>query len=102
MQKSKSKREKSMPCGKKEALIPRSKYTQRGQRIIMITDINSEDRLVQKTFAEHFVKILGREGVYTYDTGTFRRDVTLGIQSFASSTVELADWDTKEEVLYFS
>jgi type I restriction enzyme R subunit len=25
----------------------------------MITDINSEDRLVQKTFAEHLEKVLG-------------------------------------------
>jgi hypothetical protein len=45
---------------------------------MMITDINSEDRLGQKTFAEHFEKVLEWEGVYTYDTGTFRRNETLG------------------------
>jgi len=45
-----------MRCGKEEA--PRSKCAERGQCIIMITDINSEDRLVQKTFAEHFEKVL--------------------------------------------
>jgi len=28
------------------------------------TDINSEDRLVQKTFAEHLQKALGWESVY--------------------------------------
>ena len=31
-----------------------------------LTDINSEDRLVQKTFAEHLEKVLGWESVYTY------------------------------------
>ncbi len=30
----------------------------------MITDINSEDRLVQRTFAEHLEKVLGWESVY--------------------------------------
>lgn len=44
----------------------------------MITDINSEDRLVQKTFAEHLEKVLGWERVYTYNTGAFRRNGTLG------------------------
>ena len=32
----------------------------------MITDINSEDRLVQRTFAEHLEKVLGWESVYVY------------------------------------
>ena len=32
----------------------------------MITDINSEDRLVQKTFTEHPEKMLGWESVYVY------------------------------------
>ena len=31
-----------------------------------ITDINSEDRLVQRTFAEHLEKVLGWENVYAY------------------------------------
>ena len=31
-----------------------------------ITDINSEDRLVQKTFAEHLEKVFGWKKVYTY------------------------------------
>ena len=30
----------------------------------MITDINSEDRLVQQTFAEHLHDVLGWESVY--------------------------------------
>ena len=34
----------------------------------MITDINSEDRLVQQTFAEHLEKVLGWESVYAYNT----------------------------------
>jgi len=36
----------------------RSKYAQRGQRTVMITDISSEDSPVQKTFAEHLEKVL--------------------------------------------
>ena len=37
----------------------------------MITDINSEDRLVQQTFAEHLEKVLGWESVYAYNAETF-------------------------------
>jgi type I restriction enzyme, R subunit len=44
----------------------------------MITDINSEDRLVQKTFAEHFEKVLGWESVYAYNNETFGPRGTLG------------------------
>jgi type I restriction enzyme R subunit len=35
------------------------------------TDINSEDRLVQKTFAEHLQKALGWESVYAWNTEVF-------------------------------
>jgi type I restriction enzyme R subunit len=44
----------------------------------MITDINSEDRLVQKTFAEHLEKVLGWESVYAYNNETFGPQGTLG------------------------
>ncbi len=44
----------------------------------MITDINSEDRLVQQTFADHLEKALGWESVYAYNTETFGRHGTLG------------------------
>jgi len=44
----------------------------------MITDINSEDRLVQRTFAEHLEKALGWESVYAYNTETFGPRGTLG------------------------
>ena len=37
----------------------------------MITDINSEDRLVQKTFADHLRDALGWESVYAYNDETF-------------------------------
>ena len=47
----------------------------------MITDINSEDRLVQKTFAEHLEKALGWESVYAYNTETFGAQSTLGRES---------------------
>src|SRR3569832_495001 len=44
----------------------------------MITDINSEDRLVQQTFAEHLEKVLGWESVYAYNNETFGPAGTLG------------------------
>ena len=44
----------------------------------MITDINSEDRLVQKTFADHLHDHLGWESVYAYKTETFGPQGTLG------------------------
>src|SRR5437016_328727 len=37
----------------------------------MITDINSEDRLVQKTFADHLHDRLGWESVYAHNVETF-------------------------------
>ncbi|MBI2840456.1 MAG: type I restriction endonuclease subunit R [Acidobacteria bacterium] len=44
----------------------------------MITDINSEDRLVQQTFAEHLEKVLGWESVYAHNAETFGPHGTLG------------------------
>jgi len=44
----------------------------------MITDINSEDRLVQKTFAEHLRDKLGWGSVYAWDEETFGPGGTLG------------------------
>lgn len=44
----------------------------------MITDINSEDRLVQATFAEHLEKALGWENVYAWNQETFGPNGTLG------------------------
>jgi type I restriction enzyme R subunit len=44
----------------------------------MITDINSEDRLVQKTFAEHLEKALGWDSIYAYKAETFGPQGTLG------------------------
>jgi len=42
------------------------------------TDINSEDRLVQKTFAEHLQTMLGWESIYAWNDETFFRSVRLG------------------------
>lgn len=42
------------------------------------TDLNSEDRLVQQTFAEHLERKLGWESVYAFNTETFGPDGTLG------------------------
>src|SRR5215813_10581170 len=44
----------------------------------MITDINSEDRLVQKTFADHLRDALGWDSVYAYNDETFSPTGTLG------------------------
>ncbi len=44
----------------------------------MITDINSEDRLVQRTFADHLRDALGWESVYAYNDETFGTSGTLG------------------------
>jgi len=42
------------------------------------TDINSEDRLVQATFANHLRDKLGWESVYAWNDETFGPDGTLG------------------------
>ncbi|MFZ3207981.1 MAG: type I restriction endonuclease subunit R [Geobacteraceae bacterium] len=44
----------------------------------MITDVNSEDRLVQATFAEHLEKELGWENIYAWNQETFGPDGTFG------------------------
>ena len=46
-----------------------------------LTDINSEDRLVQQTFAEHLETVLGWESVYAFNTETFGPTGTLGRSS---------------------
>lgn len=43
-----------------------------------LTDINSEDRLVQQTFAEHLETVLGWDGVYAWNEETFGPEGTLG------------------------
>ena len=43
----------------------------------MITNINNEDRLVQKTFAEHLEKVHGWENVYAWNKETFGLNGTL-------------------------
>lgn len=43
-----------------------------------VTDINSEDRLIQKTFADHLGQVLGWETVYAWNQETFGSDGTLG------------------------
>ena len=52
-----------------------------------VTPINSEDRLVQATFAEHLEQVLGWESVYAWNRETFGQNGTLGRA------------DTKEAVL---
>ena len=44
----------------------------------MITDINREDRLVQKTFADHLHDALGWDSDYAYNEETFGPNGTLG------------------------
>ena len=43
-----------------------------------LTDTNSEDRLVQQTFARHLKTALGWDSVYAYNTETFGPQGTLG------------------------
>lgn len=52
-----------------------------------VTGINSEDRLVQTTFANHLDQVLGWDSVYAWNQETFGPDGTLGRK------------DTKEAVL---
>src|SRR5919198_6053776 len=47
----------------------------------MITDINSEDRLVQQTFAEYLHNVLGWDSVYAWNQETFGPHGTLGRDS---------------------
>ena len=44
----------------------------------MITDIHSEDRLVQKMFADHLHDVLGWESIYAHNDETFGLNGTLG------------------------
>jgi hypothetical protein len=44
----------------------------------VITDIHSEDRLVQATFAYHLEKVLGWDSVYAHNEETFGPAGTLG------------------------
>ena len=52
-----------------------------------VTPVNSEDRLVQRTFADHLERALGWDSVYAWNQETFGPDGTLGRA------------DTKEAVL---
>jgi type I restriction enzyme R subunit len=47
----------------------------------VITDIHSEDRLVQQTFAEHLGSVLGWDSAYAWNTETFGHHGTLGRSS---------------------
>jgi hypothetical protein len=47
----------------------------------MFTDINSEDRLVQKTFADYLAGTLGWESVYAWNDETFGAGGNLGRDS---------------------
>jgi type I restriction enzyme R subunit len=44
---------------------------------VAFTSLNSEDRLVQKTFADHLKKVLGWDSVYAWNEETFGPDGTL-------------------------
>jgi len=40
----------------------------------VITEINSEDRLVQQTFGDHLRDALGWDSIYAYNAETFRTE----------------------------
>ncbi|HEY0872119.1 MAG TPA: type I restriction endonuclease [Vicinamibacterales bacterium] len=46
-----------------------------------LTPINSEDRLVQRTFAEHLERVLGWDSIYADNSETFGPNGTLGCSS---------------------
>ena len=48
-----------------------------GDRPLVVTPINSEDRLVQATFAKHLEQVLDWESVYAWNKETFGPDGTL-------------------------
>lgn len=52
-----------------------------------ITGINSEDRLVQATFADHLEEVLGWDSVYAWNEETFGADGTLGRESTQESVL---------------
>ena len=43
-----------------------------------VTSVNSEDQLVQATFARHLERVLGWESIYAWNQETFGQDSTLG------------------------
>ena len=43
-----------------------------------LTSINSEDRLVQATFAQHLEQVLGWDSIYAWNEETFGPNGTLG------------------------
>jgi type I restriction enzyme R subunit len=47
----------------------------------VITGVNSEDRLVQRTFSEHLSRVLDWDSVYAYNAETFGPGGTLGRSS---------------------
>ncbi|MBF0268804.1 MAG: type I restriction endonuclease subunit R [Alphaproteobacteria bacterium] len=52
-----------------------------------VTGINSEDRLVQATFAEHLEKVLGWDSVYAWNDETFGPGGTLGRTSTSEAVL---------------
>ena len=74
-----------------------------------LTDINSEDRLVQKTFAEHLRDKLGWECVYAWNTEVFgtlppspvasRHPLPVGEGRGEGVACDLGRADTREVVL---
>lgn len=59
-----------------------------GDFALALTGINSEDRLVQQTFAEHLHDVLGWETVYAFNSETFGPSGTLGRTSERDAVIE--------------
>src|SRR5882762_1163106 len=54
----------------------------------MITDINSEDRLVQKTFADYLHDTLGWDSVFAWNDETFGPHGTFGRDSVRDAVLK--------------
>lgn len=57
----------------------------------MITNVNSEDRLVQQTLADHLLDILGWDSVYAWNQETFGPGGTLGRESVRDAVLTIME-----------
>src|SRR5216684_1680424 len=64
----------------------------------MITGINSEDRLVQKTFAEHLQDVLGWDSVYAYNADNNR---FLAVRELKVQGVRVPHYNRRADLVCF-
>ena len=68
-----------------------------------LTDINTEELLIQQAFVEHREQVLRWESVYAYNAETFRRNRALGrAQASTVETDERRGCGISQRVFYFA